>query len=60
MNPYTLEEKREAKRRKKAYENHPCKGCDYARWQQEYKVSCLFAKCVADDPILGNVHKRKK
>jgi hypothetical protein len=38
---------------KEEYEKHPCKGCLWANWQGKQIVSCLFPRCVRENPSLN-------
>lgn len=52
MKPHlSLDEEREEKKRKEAYEKHKCKNCVYASWQKKDVVMCLFPTCVKEKGV---------
>jgi hypothetical protein len=40
----------EEERAKEEYEKHKCRNCEWATWHQIYIVSCLFPRCVKENP----------
>uniref|UniRef100_UPI0018F1E52B hypothetical protein n=1 Tax=Thermaerobacillus caldiproteolyticus TaxID=247480 RepID=UPI0018F1E52B len=52
MKRYTDEDE---KKKEEAYEEHKCKGCEWATWQQKQIVVCLFPRCVREREVASNV-----